>query len=349
MPRQRLRLKIGLALVTVVLALVLGEALVWIASPSEYLYPRYQFSSAYGLIPFPNVVMVHGVPRKFEYRYTINAYSSRGEPVQPGRARAPVVVVLGDSYAFGMGVSDGEEFPAVMRRVLSGRAEVVSLASPGWGLTQEVRRYYDLGAAYDPRVVILQFCANDPEDNLVNRVTRVRDGEFEFVESANSLNWIKKYLSRSLIQRSQLYNFFRTRASRALLGRLAKREAARLETAPPGGVARSEGPTGVESAYVELLETFARKLHAEGRELLVVSVDRQLDQFPFIRRSVTELAGSGVLRYVEVLDWLSGTPPYHSPEGHVWGASAHRVIGEHLAQIVRDDNSSRQAPPVPSP
>jgi hypothetical protein len=257
---------------------------------------------------------------------------SRGAVVEPHAGGLPDVVVLGDSYSFGMGVSDGEEYPTVMRAHLSGRANVVNLGEPGWGLTQEIRRYYDTGAKYDPRIVVLQFCANDPYDNLANRVTVVENGDFKFVDSANSLNFVKKYLSRSIVQRTQLYNFFRTRASHLVLDRMTQKAASRLDkTAAPADSAQSDVVPGVERAYIELLQPFATKLHAEGRALWVISVDHQLEQFPHINAAVHDLDARGELHYFEVTDWLKGHEPYGSPEGHLWGAPAHALIGEHLA------------------
>jgi hypothetical protein len=319
-------------LVTVAVMLVLGEILIGLASPSEYLYPRYQFSAQYGFIPFANVTMVHGIPRKFEFRYTVNSMQSRGEVVPPHAGGLPDIVVLGDSYSFGMGVADGEEFPTVMRTHLAGRANVINLGEPGWGLTQEIRRYYDTGARYDPRIVVLQFCANDPSDNVANRVTLVENGKFRFVDSANSLNFVKKYLSRSFVQRTQLYNFFRTRASHLVLDRMTQNAASKLDkaAAPANGVQPGVIP-GVERTYIELLEPFAAALHAQGRELWVISVDHQLEQFPAINQAVHDLDARGELHYFEVTDWLTGHEPYHSPEGHLWGAPAHAIIGEHLA------------------
>jgi hypothetical protein len=327
-PVRKTGLWVLTALITIVVMLGLGEILIDLVSPSEYLYPRYQFSAQYGLIPFANVVMVHGIPRKYEFRYTVNSMQSRGDVVPPHASGLPGVVVLGDSYSFGMGVGDGEEYPAVMRRHLIGRADVINLGSPGWGLTQEIRRYYEVGAAYDPRIVVLQFCANDPDDNLANRVTRVENGEFKFVDSANSLNFIKKYLSRSFVQRTQLYNFFRTRASRMVLDRMARHEASKLDAAAPDSTG---AVPGVERAYIELLEPFAAHLRAERRSLWVISVDHQLDQFPHIAGAVHALDARGELRYLEVLDWLKGHEPYASPEGHLWGAPAHALVGENLA------------------
>ncbi len=323
------RHRIVFALAVGGLALVLGEAFIWLASPSEYLYPRYQFSAGYGLVPFPNVTMVHGIPRRFQYRYTVGADGCRGEVPDPGDARHPVVVTLGDSYTFGMGVSDGEEYPAVMQRFLGETASVVNLGGPGWGLTQEVRRFVELGEAYDPEIVVLQFCANDPEDNLTNRVSLVENGELVFVPSENSLNVIKKYLSRSFLQRTQIYNFMRTRASRALLARLARREEARLAPQPAPGAGREA--TSLEQVYIDLLEVFCERVCSSGRRLILISVDHQLDQFPGIARAVRDLDDRGRLQYVDMLEFLRGSEPYASPEGHIWGTRAHAIVGEALA------------------
>ena len=125
-PARKTGLWLLTTVVTVAVMLILGEILIGLASPSEYLYPRYQFSAEYGLIPFPNVVMVHGIPRKYEFHYTVNSMNSRGEVVVPHRSGLPAVVVLGDSYSFGMGVPDGDEYPTIMRHRLSSRADVVN-------------------------------------------------------------------------------------------------------------------------------------------------------------------------------------------------------------------------------
>ncbi|HEX6791773.1 MAG TPA: SGNH/GDSL hydrolase family protein [Candidatus Krumholzibacteria bacterium] len=331
--------------VTLAVMLALGEVVINIFSPTEYLYPRYDFSAEYGLLPIAGAVMTHGVPRKYQFHYTVNAQNSRGDIVTPGQSGLPAVVVLGDSYSFGMGVNDGEEYASVMRRALAGKADVANLGVAGWGLTQEIRRYYELGEAYNPRIVILQFCANDPDDNLANRVTLVQDGEFKFVDSDNSLNIVKKYLSRSIVQRTQLYNFFRTRASIVLSKAWVDREASRLEATRPDS-ARAEYPA-TEKVYVEMLDLFAKKLHAEGRQLWYISVDHHIDRFPHIAAAIHDLDAGGELRYLETVDWLKGHEPYGSPEGHMWGTVGHRIIGEHLAAEVAaalSDSSAAAAP-----
>jgi hypothetical protein len=161
----------------------------------------------------------------------------------------------------------------------------------------------------------------------------LENGEFKFVDSANSLNFMKKYLSRSFIQRTQLYNFFRTRASRLILDRMTQKEATKLDrAAAPAAGAKAGAVPALEQVYIELLDRFARDLHGQGRALWVISVDHQLEQFPHIEKAVRDLDARGELHYFEVTDWLKGHEPYHSPEGHLWGAPAHHVIGERLAE-----------------
>lgn len=325
------------ALITVTSMLALGELAVRIFSPTEYLYPRYQFSAEYGMIPFPDVTMTHAVPGRFKFTYTVNSNHCRGDLVAPDPG-SPTVVVLGDSYSFGMGVDDGQEFPSVMRENLAERCQVANLASPGWGLTQQIRRFYDTGMAYNPDVVILQFCANDPDDNFANRVTKVSDGEFVYVDSEYSFNVLKKYLSKSIIQKSQLYNYFRGHAARAaqewFVDKRQTQAGDKVAVADSETRAAPEAVPAPEAVYIELLETFSADLQKRDIPLIVISVDNQLTRFAHIDVAVQRLNDSGMLTYLEVLDWLADIGDYRSPEGHVWGSPAHAVIGNELARYV---------------
>jgi hypothetical protein len=354
---KKLGLYIGMLVVTFLLIVLMGEVVLRLFSPVEYLSPRYKYSAKYGFSLFEDTRMEHSVPGKYKYYYTVNHYGYRGEPVDlaPSYDR-PNIIVLGDSYTFGMGVNDGEEYAALLDAGLADY-RVVNLGNPGWGLTQEIRRYYDLGTLYQPRAVILQFCSNDPDDNLNNRVTRLQDGQFRFVDNAGHVNWTKKYLSRSFIQKSQLYNFFRNRVYLLFRGRALKREEAELaarEQDSNGGAAAvtnkfAENVVGQsdhgtdQSEYVEtpkeklhadLLEAFADDLSREGVALIVIAVNGQLDDYPGIRRRVDDMAARGAVRYVEVSEWFEGVYDFGSPEGHAWGAPAHAIIARELADVI---------------
>ena len=86
-----------------------------------------------------------------------------GDRPGPGITR---IVMLGDSVAFGSGVSDEETFSAL----LDARPdlEVVNLAVDGYGTDQALLRLEREGLAYAPAVVVLNFCLrNDYFDNAL--------------------------------------------------------------------------------------------------------------------------------------------------------------------------------------
>jgi hypothetical protein len=291
-------------------------------NPQPTLYPRYQFSREYGLIPFAETVMTHEQPGRFRFTYHINALHHRGRLMPPADDYPrPNLVVLGDSYAFGMGVAEGAEFPVVLGRQLQDRYTVVNLAAPGWGLTQQIRRYEELGRRYRPAAVILQFCRNDPEDNLVYPVTRIEGDRFVFRDSDTVAGWPKRYLSRSRLQRSQLYNFFRNRM------------ADRMNEAAAQRTTQALGESSAERLYIDLLRRFAGNLKADGARLLFIAPQGQLDEFPRLRAEVERLDRDGELTHLDTRGWMDGPAGQPSPEGHVWGAAAHAVVAGRLAAL----------------
>ncbi|MCI0567847.1 MAG: SGNH/GDSL hydrolase family protein [Acidobacteria bacterium] len=331
-------------LLSSVFAIVIVELVLRFFYPQETLYPRWVFSTQYCSTVDPGVLMVHERPGRWRFVYTINDLRYRGRALPPSSNRSqPSIVVLGDSYTFGAGVNDGEEYTSVLERELGGAGRVINLGIGGWGLTQEVRRYYDFGALYRPKAVILQFSANDPRDNLKCAITEFRDGQFEFRDSGEGIYRIKELLSRSWIQKSQLYNLFRDRIYRLMESRVVEKERATLDRGRVGA-----GESAEESVYVELLRHFAEDLHGSGVNLVFLSVNGQLEGFPEIAAEVRRLQGEGLLRYIDAADWLKGESDYSSPEGHLWGAKAHRIIGERLAELIRDDGSrDPRAPRTP--
>jgi hypothetical protein len=339
--RKQVLFFLSLPLITGVLIFVTGEILVRVFDPVRYMYPRYKFSPKYGFELYENARMVHGHPGKFKFFYSVNEYGYRGHPVPPsGSYTKSNIVVLGDSFSFGQGVNDGEEYPALLREALAAAYEVINLATPGWGLTQQIRRYYDFGRLYEPDVVILQYSLNDPEDNLNQMVTVLGEDGFEFVDSHNPTNWVKKYLSGSIIQRSQLYNFFRGRVYEHFQDRFVNEQASEQRTAVPPA---EEGVMPREVLYCQLLERFVEDLNASGVIVIMIAVEKSLDVFTHIRDCVSSLNADDAIHYVELMDLFGPTrnEGFYSAEGH-WGPRAHRLIGEGLVQVIRHGSVGSQ-------
>lgn len=337
--RRRIFFSLVLVCFSAAVAFAIGEVLVTIFRPVPYMYPRYKYSPQYGFTLYESTRMVHGWPRKFKFHYTVNEYGYRGAAIDPSTATGkPTIVVLGDSYTFGIGVEDGEPYPAVLETELGYAYNVVNLGTPGWGLTQHIRRYFEFGRLYHPKIVILQFCSNDPEDNLNNMVTRITSDDFEFVDAAAGVHRVKKYLSHSIIQRSQLYNLYRGRVYEFFQNRNVAEQDRQLRAVVGREVeSMAESPTPRELFYCELLDLFARKLEADGVRLIMIAVDGFPKSFAHIEGCVRELDDGGYLTYVDVDSLIRGVRARYSPEGH-WGAGSHRAIAAGLASRIQSGN-----------
>jgi lysophospholipase L1-like esterase len=317
------------ACLVILIVVVVGELMVRFLSPRPSMYPRWQFSEQYGAMLYPSRVMVHERPGHWRFEYRTNAYQYRGEPVPiSNEYRRSNVVVLGDSYTFGTGVAEGEEYSSVLSQRLGEGYDVINLGVGGWGLTQEIRRFYEFGVLYEPTAVVLQFCSNDPRDNFKNRVTDIEDGRFRFRDSRFRLNFIKRFLSDSIIQKSQLYNLVRNPLYVLIARRTLEAKISAAGTGSDGEVPADQ------KLYNELLELFARDLTGRGVALHMISVNGQLEEFPHIVTKVTALEAEGLLRYHEVRDWFRDTELPRSPEGHLWGRESHEIIGTELARVI---------------
>jgi GDSL-like Lipase/Acylhydrolase family len=317
------------AAISTVLALLSCELLVRWLDPQATMVPRSRFSAAYGLEFYPNRTMVNELSGQWRFEYTTNAQGHRG-PVMPVSKQYPLpnVVALGDSFTFGFGIADGQEYPAVLRQRLAASHGVVNLGTGGWGLTQEIRHYYDLGIKYDPRVVILQFAGNDPSDNLLYRVTTLENGRFVFHDRDESgvISLVKRYLSDSVLQHSHLYALARGHIYYFMRGR---------EIATTAGAAAAVDYTSTpgQQFHNELLEAFARDLHQHGVRLLLIAVDDHLKEFPLIRAKMQQLHAEGLATFIDIDELFKTAPHDRSPEGH-WGPVSQRTVAEALAREI---------------
>jgi hypothetical protein len=321
---------------------VMFEVMLRLFAPQPYIYPRYQYSERYGQVLYPSTVMVAETPGEWRFTYTTSEYGFRA-PTVPVSSRydLPNIVVIGDSYSFGIGVNDGQEYPAILAKLLGGRANVVNLGVPGYGLTQEIRLYYEFGRVFEPQIVLLQFSDNDPDDNLFYQVTEIENGRFVFRRDRSIspfLQSLKDFLGSSIIQRSQAYNYVRNIAYETMRRRAVERALHQGTNA-----ADREAMSSKEHFHNALLELFVQDLDRRGVEVVLISVDGNLAQFPHILAKVNELAGRRLLTYVASEPWFRGVPPHASPEGHQWGIDAHRIVAQQLTPILAEILSARSA------
>ncbi|MGI9418154.1 MAG: SGNH/GDSL hydrolase family protein [Geminicoccaceae bacterium] len=318
---------IAMMVIAIAVPLAFAEIFLRLFHPQAMMWPRLQFSPEYSVKMPPDTVMVNKMPGEWQFNYTVNADGYRGETVPiTNTYEKDNIVILGDSYSFGLGVNDGEEFPAIMSEQLQSSHNIINLGSAGWGLGQQIRRYFEFGQLFRPSTVILQYSANDVPDNLYHAVTTVENERFTFVDSYVPLYWLKDRLSRSFIQHSQLYNFIRQNLYWYFRGQSLEDNLDRADT-------QNEDRKLVQT-YNDLLTVFVEYLKSEGIGVMYIAVNDQLDFYPKVKDHVKALDDDGMIDYVEVADWFEGVTDYASPEGHYWGEKAHAIVGDKLADVI---------------
>jgi lysophospholipase L1-like esterase len=179
MPPSRLVAKIGLFLAATLFSLALSEVVVRIVRdprPMELQEQRRVFPTYYPLAEAG--LFTRDRDSHLRYRltpgfemelrdslYRINSLGFRGrEQTSWDHPETPRVVLLGDSYAFGLGVDQSETLDAQLESRLQGACRsvaILNLGVPGYHTGQELALAERVGFDLDPDLVVLLFYAND--------------------------------------------------------------------------------------------------------------------------------------------------------------------------------------------
>ena len=101
---------------------------------------------------------------EFDVTVHTNANHLRGAEVPASKpADQQRVLVLGDSYSFGWGVSDEACFPALLDE-LADDLQVINAGVPGWSPAEHYVYLLEEGFDWEPDLVLLQLSTNDVAD-----------------------------------------------------------------------------------------------------------------------------------------------------------------------------------------
>ena len=187
----------------------------WLSDPSKGWFHRPNFTTELNL-GGPDRGVLH-----------TNALGFRGPEVSLRKSSGTRrVLVVGDSYVFGIGVDTERTLPALLARHLNaGRREaweVINLGVNSYSTDQELILFGEVGPQLEPDVVVLVVCDNDFEANTLDFVHK-RYYKPYFVLSPDGVltphqvrvpdfsPWQKVKLW--LGQRSNVWNAFRSRRS----------------------------------------------------------------------------------------------------------------------------------------
>jgi len=124
------------------------------------------------------------------------------------------VVVLGDSFTYGLGIKNLDDIYAkISERELKKRSynvEIINMGVGGFNTHQEVEWFKMEGAKYNPELVILGFTANDNEPVLVDINTSIwlkERGLLGFKELLRRHIYLSTYFIESFRKLKAAYNF----------------------------------------------------------------------------------------------------------------------------------------------
>ena len=178
--RRRRLLKICVPLFTIVsllLLLELAAEVVWRAGPwsatSRWVMVNYYLLHERRIAQFDDCAEFDSdltyrlrpgthrfVNREFDTQFSVNELGLRDDDQS---AIAPEVIVLGDSFAMGWGVEDGETFEAVLQSTSGLRTLNAAISSYGTARQMTMLNQLDRSSL---QYVILQYCSNDYEENI---------------------------------------------------------------------------------------------------------------------------------------------------------------------------------------
>jgi hypothetical protein len=222
---------------------------------------------------------------------TINELGLRGVPValraqSPGRR----ITVLGDSFVFSEGLSDGALFTAKLEQRLGSSCEVVNAGVPGYGTGQEAlhlaslrERGFEIG-----RQVVIVFFTNDISDNAGQSygsldldprkpIFEVRDGELIHTRPPPWPAIPKDAIAADIARKSLFAAFLRQRVELLASGNpwlvtLLARFDARVPLPRPPGVIHGWYAEGWEARWErtrQILDYLAMQVASAGSEPVI--------------------------------------------------------------------------------
>ncbi len=331
--------------VGVVLGLVLAELLVRVAAPQIYpVHPpgMYVEDAELGYALTPGF---EGVLERSEFRDTITVGPAgfRGVHVagDAGASDSLTIFVLGDSQAFGFGVSGDETFSARLATLIAERrpataVRVVNGGVPGYGTADQLAMLRSRGPEIQPDVVVVQFLSiNDLQENSApaGEWAAIEDGMLASrdADAFSDTPWLTRahrwltghsHLAHLV---SNLAGYWMTRyglvdARGTLWGEAFSAEQARLGRRLLSDVAHVADSLGARTLF----------LYTTGQ---ISVIQDEYETLPS-RTVVAEAADRADVPWVDVTDRLRqrsdrGTL-YYPVNGH-WTAAGHRAVAEIVA------------------
>ncbi|HLB31368.1 MAG TPA: SGNH/GDSL hydrolase family protein [Gammaproteobacteria bacterium] len=106
--------------------------------------------------------------RDFRATYEINPFGFRGSSGEYGQSKDRHIVLLGDSFTFGLGVNEGESFTDYLA-LADPDTEYLNFGVPGYSTDQEYLLQQEVASNFRPEIYLLMlYLGNDLVDNMLS-------------------------------------------------------------------------------------------------------------------------------------------------------------------------------------
>ena len=236
--------KIGLRMAAIILGFIIGFVFLELGlravNPQPIKPMLFAFHPQLGFIHVPNQKGRRSYPGAFSYTYRNNSYGLRANrEYTQEKTKDYRIIILGDSFIYGIGVDDDQTLPFQIEIGLSNlghSVEVINAGSAGKGTDYALKFFQTLGYKLKPDLTILCFTPNDFIENEFSVYYNFsQDGKLIVNSLPNSLMQKKDFL-----RRLPLYNWLLTWSH---LANLIKLKAANI-------IAAIEVSRGIHTGWV---------------------------------------------------------------------------------------------------
>lgn len=284
--------------------------------------------AAGGAYPGPS----DGRLRHYDYdvKWQVNADGFRDRAPAPKQAGERRLIILGDSFAAGMGVEEADRFSEVFaQRLRAQHPEVTvwNLGAPNCGTICEQHILGGIGRQYQPDMVVLAFYSgNDLDDNLAD----LKPEGIVNTHQQGVAGWLRKH-SRlaSFLWISIFRSLYRFKPAGTYDNHV-------LEAAWPAtekaldAIAQQVGPSHLALLYLPAVPEWS---DATWKMLMEKYSADSRSRFAVEQRMQT-WASSRSVAFIDSTPWVHASCPTVQPcvfaiDGH-WKSSVQRMVGERL-------------------
>lgn len=287
------------------------------------------YDAEYGKAIKPGISVTRYTP-EFDMVFTSNSDGFRGPEISSLEAGS--ILFVGDSFTMGYGVTDGKEFPALVRDAIesepsNGALQVINAGMGDNGNGRPLIFLASDAARFNPKLIVLQIHENDFWDNGQERFFVLGDdGELERRPVPGPS---KAYRLQQLIE------LIPGLAYSHLIGMTRQLRLRRTAAEPDGEHAPVSGdarPAAEDELMKALLDEIIRTVQRQGWPLLVVLTDIQ----DTTRRAMLErFLNAREIRWLAIPSAIERPELYYRVDGH-WNDAGQAYAAKAVLEALKD-------------